>query len=254
MINLDNYLPYSDTDVNGTVTGLIADVIPDMIRALPGKYRPDITYRGFTNQEEMLEGFKNGEVDFVFPVGGKSWYAEQQDYRHSSPLVISSMELVYADHLKVNVVDRIAVNKDNMLQYYYTIDCFPDTEIITCDTIEDCIRAVRKGKADGTVVNALRVFQLVHSQNGLSMTPLAETDDRCFGVRQEDSGLLQLLNHGISILGKDYGMNHAYQYMGDLVTYTLTGFSFFYNLAGACSVLKMYIHNVTMYKDCIKTA
>ena len=221
---LNNYLPYSDTDAKGKVTGLIADVVPDIIRALPGKYRPGITYRGFENQQEMLESLKNGEVDFVFPVGGETWYAEQQEYRHSSPVVTSSMELVYGEKTDRDSIRRIAVNKDNMLQYYYTIDSFPDAEIMKYDTIEDCIRAVKRGKADGTVINALRVFQLVHSQNGLNMSPMQNTDDRCFGVAQDNNSLLQLLNHGLSILGKDYGMNHAYQYMGDLVTYTFTDF------------------------------
>lgn len=221
---LNHYLPYSDTDANGSVTGLIADVVPDMIRALPGKYRPSVTYKGFNNHQEMLQSLQNGEVDFVFPVGGETWYAEQQGYRQSSSVVTSSMELVYDDSIDMGDVQKIAVNKDNMLQYYYTVDCFPEAEIIACDTIEDCIRAVRKGKADGTVINALRVFQLIHSQNGLSMTPLAETDDRCFGVAQGNSSLLQILNHGLSLLGQDYGMNHAYQYMGDLVTYTMTDF------------------------------
>ena len=221
---LNNYLPYSDTDAKGEVTGLIADAVPDIIRALPGKYRPSVTYQGFDNQQEMMKSLQNGEVDFVFPVGGETWYAEQQDYRHSSPVVTSSMELVYGDKTDRDSVQKLAVNKDNMLQYYYTIASFPDAEILTCDTIEDCIRAVKKEKADGTIVNALRVFQLVHSQNGLSMSPMQNTDDRCFGVAQDNGSLLQLLNHGLSILGKDYGVNHAYQYMRDLVTYTFTDF------------------------------
>lgn len=221
---LNNYLPYSATDANGEVTGLLADAVPDIIRALPGKYRPGVTYQGFDNQQEMLESLRNGEVDFVFPVGGETWYAEQQDYRHSSPVVTSTMELVYADKADRNSVQKLAVNKDNMLQYYYTIASFPDAEILTYDTIEDCIRAVKKGKADGTVINALRVFQLVHSQNGLSISPMQNMDDRCFGVAQDNSSLLQLLNHGLSILGKAYGVNHAYQYMGDLVIYTFSDF------------------------------
>ena len=48
---LNNYLPYSATDANGEVTGLLADAVPDIIRALPGKYRPDVTYQGFDNQQ-----------------------------------------------------------------------------------------------------------------------------------------------------------------------------------------------------------
>ena len=50
------------------------------------------------------------------------------------------------------------------------------------DTIEKCIDAVKKQEVDGTIVNALRVFQLVHSQKGIGMSPLPDADERCFGV------------------------------------------------------------------------
>ena len=52
---LNNYLPYSATDAKGEVTGLIADAVPDIIRTLPGKYRPGVTYQGFDDQQEMME-------------------------------------------------------------------------------------------------------------------------------------------------------------------------------------------------------
>ena len=74
---LDNYLPYCDTDKDGTVTGLVADIMPDLIDALPGDYKPEITYRSFENQQEMLDSLKNGEVDCVLPVSDGSWYSEQ---------------------------------------------------------------------------------------------------------------------------------------------------------------------------------
>lgn len=32
------------------------------------------------------------------------------------------------------------------------------------------------------------------------------------------------LNHGLSILGEGYGINHAYQYLGELVSYTAHDF------------------------------
>ena len=49
---------------------------------------------------------------------------------------------------------------------------------------------------------------------------LPEPDERCFGVAYGDTALLRLLNHGISILGDGYGLNHAYPYISALMTYT----------------------------------
>lgn len=237
---LNHYLPYSDTDSEGRVTGLIADVVPDIIRALPGAYRPSVEYIGFDSHKDMLDGLQNGEVDFAFPVGGETWYAEQQSYRQSAPVVTSSMELVYTEGYSVDTVQKIAVNKDNTLQYYYTVAAFPDAEIVKYGTIEECINAVRKGTVDATVVNALRVFQLIHSQKNIGMTPLPNTDDRCFGVALGNNDLLQILNHGLCILGKDYGINHAYQYMGDLVVYTFSDMVRDHMVIAACIIAAMF--------------
>ena len=43
---LEHYMPYSDTDEEGKVTGLIADIIPDLFAALPGQaYKPELVYK-----------------------------------------------------------------------------------------------------------------------------------------------------------------------------------------------------------------
>ena len=93
--------------------------------------------------------------------------------------------------------------------------------LIKCDSIELCIETVKSGKADSTVVNALRVAQLVSVKKRLLISPMSVADARCFGVLPENTGLLRILHHGISILGEDYGLTHAYQYIDGLVTYTV---------------------------------
>lgn len=95
---LEHYMPYSDTDEEGKVTGLIADIISDLFAALPGQaYKPELVYKGFSSHEEMIEALKQGEVDVVFPVGGQIPYAEKMRYQQSSCVVQSGMDLVYAD-------------------------------------------------------------------------------------------------------------------------------------------------------------
>ncbi len=218
---LNNYLPYCDTDKNGNATGLIADIVPDLFDVLPGNYEPDIVFQGYDSHEEMITALKDKKVDFIFPVGGETWYAEQDGYRQSSVVVNCAMNLVYSKSFNENTTARIAVNRHNLLQYYYTITNFPDAEILFYDSIELCIDAVKSGKADSTVVNSLRVSQLVSAKKELLVSPMAVSDARCFGVLPENTGLLRVLNHGMSILGDEYGLNHAYQYLDGLLTYSL---------------------------------
>lgn len=222
---LNHYLPYCDTDSAGQVTGLVADLLPEIFHRLPGDYEPDFTYRGYDSQSGLLEALRSGEVDIVFPVGGQSWYAEQEGYLQTSAAVTVGMDLAYCgDYDASQVIARIAVNRNNLMQYYYTVSNFPDASIVLCDSIEDCLAAVKKGSADSTVVNALRASALLDSEKHLHIVPLDDSDTRCFGTSSENRELLALLNHGLSLLGSSYGTNVAYQYISGLISYSALDF------------------------------
>lgn len=221
---LKNYLPYCDKKQDGTATGLVSDLVPDLLAALPGNYQPTLHYRGYDSHEEMIEALQSGELDMIFPIGDESWYAEQRQILLSTPVATATMNLVYASTYGAGTTSRMAVNKNNLLQYQYTRSNFPEAEIVECDTIEECISAVKSGKADSTIVNALRTSALVDSRLKLNVVPMKARDDRCFGVREGNNGLLMLLNHGISILGDDYGVSIAYQYTDGLTQYTVSDF------------------------------
>ena len=219
---LEHYLPYCATAKDGSVTGLAADVVPDLFAALPGNYQPEIVYRSFEDQQEMLDCLKNGEVDFVIPISDGKWYAEQEGFVQSSSIVAFPVALVYREPYSENAISRIAVNKKNLRQYWYTITNYPDAEIIMYDTIEECIRAVQAGEADSTLLSALRVSQLLANKKKLNIITLTDDEKLCFGVASGNKALLQILNHGLSILGDSYGLNHTYRYLDTVVSYTLT--------------------------------
>ncbi len=221
---LDNYLPYSDTAANGDVKGLVKNLVPDIFGALPGGHEPEVKYKKFDTHDEMFESLKNGDVDMIFPVGGDTWYAEQQDLQQSSSVVNCSMDIVYKNKFDNATTAIMAVNRKNLLQRYYTATNFPNAELVEFDTVEDCVKAVKDGTVNSTVVNALRSSQLVDTSYRLNVSPLPVADERCFGVAFGNSSLLMILNHGISILGDTYGIDHAYSYVVDLVSYTAEDF------------------------------
>ena len=221
---MNYYLPYSDTDENGEPTGIISDVVTEMFQVLPGDYEPEIVYQAYNSQKDMMQGLKDGDVDFVFPVDGEEWYAEQEGYQQSSAVITSAMDLVYREPYSEASTSRIAVNENNLLQYNYIKKNFPDAELVMYDSIESCIRAVYRGSVDSTVINALRSYQIVGAEKNIGISPLAEEADRCFAVRFGDNELLRILNHGLSILGTNYGLNHAYPYIENIATYTAEDF------------------------------
>lgn len=237
----EDYLPYCDKKEDGSVTGLIADIVPDMIEALPGRYDLEVVYKGFKDQQDMIESLKKGELDLAFPVSDEAWYTEKQGYQQSSSVVSSAIDLIYEEPYSSTKTEKIAVNKNNQMQYCYTIFNYPNAKLVMCDSIADCVEAVRNGDAGSTIVSANRAHYLVGSNKKLNVSPLSNVENRCFGVAFGNSALLQIINHGLSILGENYGLNHTYPYVDNLMNYTTLDFVRDHIIGFSCSVILLLI-------------
>lgn len=157
-------------------------------------------------------------------MGGELPYAGQNGYQQSSVTIQTAIDLVYSDGYHADKLKKIAVNRNNVLQCEYTRIHYPDAEILEYDGIDKCIRAIKRGEAGCTLVEALRAVRLLGEDKSLEMLPLTDTCGFCFGVSYGDTGLLRVLSHGLSILGDDYGISHAYQYVGDITSYNMRDF------------------------------
>ena len=217
---LENYLPYSDTDQQGQVTGLIKDYIPDLLDALAVRDMT-VTYTGFASYNDMISAMSSGKIDVAFPVGGGLYYSEENGINQSHAVASASTELVFRGEFSEEKVRSFAVNENNRMQYYYVRTNYPDAEITLYPSIDDCLAAVLSGKAGATTLNGLRANDILRNSqyDGLSMHQAGRSDDRCFGVEIGNEGLLKLLNRGINILGSDYAQNISYRYTSGLYDY-----------------------------------
>ena len=217
---LEHYLPYSDTDKDGDVTGIIKDLIPEIIDDL-ALNKIQVSFTGYKSYDDMITAIQNDTIDAAFPVGGGLYYSEENGIYQSSPVISSTTELVYKGEYNDDTLSRFAVNQNNKMQYYYVITNYPDAEIISCDSIEECLDAVLSGKASATTLNGMRAIDLLKnsSYRSLSHRHISKNDDRCFGVKIGNEGLLKLLNRGIAVIGSKYLQNLAYRYTDGLYTY-----------------------------------
>lgn len=218
---LENYLPYSDTDKQGQVIGLIKDYIPDLLEGL-GIGDLNVTYTGYEKYDDMIAAMNADEIDTAFPVGGGLYYSEVNGINQSHAVASASSELVYHGEFSEEKLQTFAVNENNRMQYYYVRTNYPDAEITLYPSIEDCLEAVLSGEVGVTTLNGLRANDILRNSKyeGLSMQQAARSDDRCFGVEIGNEGLLKLLNRGITILGSDYAQNISYRYTSGLYTYS----------------------------------
>ena len=219
---LENYLPYSATDEQGAVTGLIKDIVPQIFDEL-GIADIEVSYTGFISYDEMVKAMAAGEIDAAFPVGGGLYYSEENGIYQSTAVASADTEIVHKGDYSEDTISHFAVNENNRMQYYYIRTNYPDAEISYYPSIDDCLEAVLSGEVGCTTLNGLRANDILknHRYRELSLHQTNRSDDRCFGVKIGNEGLLKLLNRGINVIGSDYAQNLSYRYTGGLYSYGL---------------------------------
>ena len=219
---LENYLPYSDTDEQGNVTGFVKDVIPAILKSVE---LPDLTvnYTGYKSYDDMIAGIRNGEIDVAFPVGGGLYYSEENGIYQSNAVSSSPAELVYKGEFSETTTAHFAVNENNRMQYYFIRTNYPEARITMYPSTEECLEAVIEGKAGCVTLNGLRANDILKNRKyeDLSIYQTSYNDSRCFGVEIGNEGLLKLLNRGVNVLGSDYAQSISYRYTGGLYSYDL---------------------------------
>ena len=107
------------------------------------------------------------------------------------------------------------------MQYYFVRTNYPDADTVFYPSVEDCLSAVLSGKVECTTLNGLSANEILKNREyrNLSIRQSGYNDDRCFGVKIGNEGLLKLLNRGINVLGSDYAQNISYRYTEELSSY-----------------------------------
>ena len=219
---LKNYLPYSDMDETGNVTGLLKDLLPSMLEAMDIQ-NLKIEYMAYDSYDDMIADLENRTLDMAFPVGGGIYFLEENGVSPTNAVLYSRTELIYRGMHSSDEVSSFAVNTNNRMQYYYVKANFPNAEIVEFSSTEDCLAAVRDGRVQATTLNEFRAGSILKNRRfrELSMKPLPHSEERAFGVHVGNSGLLKLLNRGLNVVGKERPEKIVYNYVDNLYSYTL---------------------------------
>ncbi|MBQ4151579.1 MAG: transporter substrate-binding domain-containing protein, partial [Schwartzia sp.] len=219
---LKNYLPYSDMDETGNVTGLLKDLLPSMLEAMDIQ-NLKIEYKAYDSYDDMIADLENRTLDVAFPVGGGIYFLEENGVSPTNAVLYSRTELIYRGMHSSDEVSSFAVNTNNRMQYYYVKANFPNAEIVEFSSTEDCLEAVCDGRVQATTLNEFRAGSILKNRRfrELSMKPLPHSEERAFGVHVGNSGLLKLLNRGLNVVGKERPEKIVYNYVDNLYSYTL---------------------------------
>ena len=220
---LDDYLPYSDKDDDGNVTGIVKDYLP---RIFANLHLTDIKfkYSAYHNYDDMISAVNNGDIDLAFPISGGLYYSEMSGIYQSSPVITTTDILVYKGEYDDEKTPVLAMNKNNTLQYYSVVANYPDAELVYYDSIPECLNAVLTGAADGTVLNGLRAHEILHNAKYGSLSHRQidrSTTIHCFGIKIGNEGLLKLINRGIYVTDSAVATSLANRYTEGLHSYSL---------------------------------
>ena len=211
---MNNYMPYCGVDENGHITGVLTDVFDHLFDNLAIEKPPLIEYVNFDDQKDLIAAVNDGSVDVAFPVYGDIWFSEVQGIFQTADITDILVNLVFKGDYNDLTINRIGVNRKNLIQYQYTVKQYPDAEIVYYDSINECLDAVVKGEIDCTVTNGLRTDALTGKSfyDSLNSIELSDPFQLSMGVKRGETGLLTLLNHGLNTLDKNYVLTNAYKY------------------------------------------
>ncbi len=229
---LKNYLPFCATASDGSATGLVKDVVQEILGDL-GIEDVSVEFTGYEGSDKMISALAEEKVDAIFPVGGDLYLFEESGIYQSKAVLTSFTELVYKnlptgpDGTGLDPrASHFAVNRNNNMQLYYIEKEYPDAQISLYPSIEDCLTAVLSGDVHCTTINAFRSDILKNRKyRSLSSRQGYMLAESCFGVRIGNEGLLHLLNRGVSAVGTEFPRNLAFRYGESLYVYTAEDFT-----------------------------
>ena len=223
---LSDYIPYSGVDENGNANGVITDIFDEWKEQLGLSDRIGIEYRPFVRYDDMIAALLSGEIDAAFPVYDSIWISEQQGIVQTNDLVESSIHLIFRGEYSEATTEVIALSNRSPFQKSYVDMHYPDSKVYLVESPEECLEAVKEGKATCTFFGSGRADGILSRReyNMLSHLTLDETVNYCIGLKKGNNAMYSLLARGISLIDKSNMTNAMYRYADSGGRYTISDF------------------------------
>ena len=222
----DNYLPFSTLDKSGNPAGAGIEAVKEIIKQLNLENELQIEFVCYFNQEEGYKAVESEEIDLMLPAYISN--SVKHDYHIIGGKIISTLvsDLAYLEDFGDGTDKRIGVNKNNLMQFYYSRDCYPHAEIVFYDDIRGCLDGLLKGTSDGTFLNGLRTEALLRPKKYRSIKTVRARNGFEFHMAfaTDNIGLMLLMDRGLTMLDPDFMNQASYSYAGRIYTFSVMDF------------------------------
>jgi len=222
----DHYLPFSSKDENGEPIGSLVEAVPEILKRLELDDRLRVEFVCFDDQAAGYKAVESGGIDMMFPayISG----SVQRDYRIIGGKGVASLasDLAFLEEYGDGTGKRIGVNRHNLMQYYYSKDSYPDSEIVFYDSIRGCLDGLLEGTSDGTFLNGARTAGLLRPGQYHSLQAVRAKDafQLYMAFAEDNVGLMLLMNRGLTMLDPDFIGKASYAYAGRIAPLSLGDF------------------------------
>ena len=222
----DHYLPFSARDEDGRPIGTGVDAVREILRDLKLEDKLTVEFVCYDDQEKGYRAVESGDIDMIFPAYLS--HSVQQDYHiiGGKPVATLSSDLAFVDDYGEGKGKRLGVNRNNLMQYYYCKDVYPESGIVFYNDIDGCLDGLLDGTSDGTFLNALRTKALLNPGKYRSIRTVRAKSD--FHLRMafggNDIGLLMLMDRGLTLLDPDFLDKSTYAYTERMSRFSLVDF------------------------------
>ena len=219
----NDYLPFSTKNKKGKPIGAGIDTIREIIKKLKLEDKLKVEFICFDDQKEGYKAVESGKIDLMIPAYISD--SVKQNYRiiESKSLMSVSRNLVYLDKHGAANIRSIGINRNNLMQYYYCKDFYPDMKIVFHDNIRGCLDGLLDGTQDGFFLANFRSDALLKPGKYHSLrTVRAKHGFQLYMAFAESNiGLLLLMNRGLVLLDDDFINKASYSYMSRIYEFSI---------------------------------
>ena len=222
----NNYLPFSARDDAGRPVGACIDAVRDIVRLLKLDGKLAVEFVCFDNQDEGFKAVESGKIDLMLPAYISSSIRKKYHVVGGKSMASVESNLAYLSEYGDGKDRRLAVNRNNVMQYHYCHDLYPDSEIVYFDDIRGCLDGILDGEADGTFLNGFRSEALLKPAKYHSIRTVRAPKDFTLHMAfaEDNIGLMLLMNRGLTMLSPDFIDKASYPYLGPIYTPTTMDF------------------------------
>ena len=193
---------FSMDEETGKLTGMLAEYVSYAKDCL-GNQKLEFNIQEYNDYDEMIQALQEREIDMIFYTGRNHCFAEEKGYALTNTAwTYSLMAVTDEENFDEHNVYKVAVQKEKEALKQHIAFCYPQWELVDCDSLDDAADMVLNEKADCFLMGASQAMIYDNSRNFKSV-PLTKTMEACFAVRGGAGSLLSILNKTLKAMPSD---------------------------------------------------